>query len=1547
MNPQETQQVVARDEKWVPSTERVKISSTNVRLETTVQQKEETFQVVIDVIKNSTYFKAFTITAEVPKIFMQQFWYTIKKVKDSESYEFLLANKKCIVDAKVFRKILDICPRVEGVDFTEDDGIVSRLKFVKIGEDYQEYGLAIHDMMLNDAIKQSESYQMFIKYSTGQIPPKKSRGKGSQGKKTTDTHVADVDVSEEYEPEPAKKRTASRRVVKKKVTISADDNVIPDPYIALELGKSISLTKAEEEEAARQVHATRERIVTEFEPEPAKKKIGSRSTRSVVIQDTPSAPKPKPAASKPKLKGVQSLTPEEQEAADTMQALKESKKTSRRQPGTGGSSEGTGRIPGVPDESTLVFATSSEGTGTKPGVPDEENVSTEEKVILEWGSEQESEYLEEYLSEEEEIDWIDFEEDDEKKDDTNDDKSIDHEMTDDEETDNEVLQGKEQVNDDEDEYMSNAEVEESGNGDEEDTDAAKVDTKKTKEAKDDSKKVELPPTSSSLSVSSGFGDQFLKISSNTSFIGTVKDNTDVEINSLLDIKIQSEVPHIQSSSVLKVLVFVISEPLILTPVQESPSVAPVTTLLPTFVSTIPPIPHQTTAPIHLPPITTDAPTITTVVPEFDALSVVQLRVAKLEKDVSELKKIDHSAKALATLKSQVPTVVEQYLGSKISDDLQKTPTINLEQESEKSASKILKIKKEQAEKQKMPKYTIKSTDNAVLKEYDLKSALYHTMHENEYFNKNPANHRLYHALMEDLIEDENVMDKGVADIVKDHKRKHYDDDDDNEEDPPAGLNQGKAPSKGSKTGKCASAKEPVEELIVEVAMDDVVNTASEDVQPPTPPTPDPEWNKRQVILGQPEQPWFNQMVSATKDPLTFNNLMATPIDFSNIKLEYNFQECFNTLTDKLDWNNPEGDRYPFDLSKPLPLVKKLHGYGHLEEVMVKRADRQLYKFKEGDFVDLHLNDIKDMLILAVQHKLYHLNDSDIFDFIMALRMFTRSLIIKRCVEDLQLSIESYQKKLNITAPQQTFSEIEFKELYTPSYKPPRDELHHRILDFYLGYNDEMSRRKWTTIDKKISELMVELIDKHMRERRIIKNLERLVGTRELEMDYKLMTRTNRRDLPRDIPFERIEVLKYDTKGVKVRKGQMQTKIELTLEQTQQGVSNEVLVSIEGVEELKRNVKIKGEKKEALLTLRVMPKSIHSDNGNPSRANIKQALRFVVRAFTGSSYKFNLDKDIIRVTPEKVHKILGVPLGGTSIFDLPEIPLDDPFVKLWFKQFDPKPLKDIHAIDIARKLVLAKRVDFMFKVNFLMLFANVMGTADTMKVIVNLTILRLIRQRPAIRSWTTAAMNLRQELEIQEEVIGKLDLHRTCSESEVDQTEGFYDVGDNSFCRMIEEKLSMISDEKVALEDLLKRANTEFPNDENVVDLHEKYGRLFKETVLPEDLQAHLDDFYNNDGGEVTMMMMVPLMLMVLRKMVRMLRRKRSRRVGEEDLFVWPRAVQPVNVVCPRTPQRVITCSSPKKRVVKPSSYLTSAYMNKKTKVIPLVEYVEGDEYASV
>ncbi|GJW65709.1 retrovirus-related pol polyprotein from transposon TNT 1-94 [Tanacetum coccineum] len=79
-NQEEIRQVIARDEKWVPTKERVKINTPNVRLETS---------------------------------------YTVKKVKGTKSYEFLLANKKCSADDEVIRKILDICPRVQGVNLTE------------------------------------------------------------------------------------------------------------------------------------------------------------------------------------------------------------------------------------------------------------------------------------------------------------------------------------------------------------------------------------------------------------------------------------------------------------------------------------------------------------------------------------------------------------------------------------------------------------------------------------------------------------------------------------------------------------------------------------------------------------------------------------------------------------------------------------------------------------------------------------------------------------------------------------------------------------------------------------------------------------------------------------------------------------------------------------------------------------------------------------------------------------------------------------------------------------------------------------------------------------------------------------------------------------------------------------------------------------------------------------------------------------------------------------------------------------------------------------
>nr|GEZ97008.1 MAK10-like protein [Tanacetum cinerariifolium] len=239
------------------------------------------------------------------------------------------------------------------------------------------------------------------------------------------------------------------------------------------------------------------------------------------------------------LKLVDSLDLNEQEATDIMQALKESKKTSRRQPGTRGSNKETGSKPGVTDESTVVFATSSEGTGAKLGVSDEDKDITKEKVILEWGDEQDSEFSDDD-NDNDEKDDKDGDVDDEGDDHVSDTQDVDDEDVKTKFDKDDIYKYKIRVHKDKDEEMKDDEVKGSDKGDEEITDAAKEEAEKTSEAKDDTKNTELPSSSSILSVSSGFGDQFLKPSFDSSLVSTVKGSADADVSSLLDIPIQHE-----------------------------------------------------------------------------------------------------------------------------------------------------------------------------------------------------------------------------------------------------------------------------------------------------------------------------------------------------------------------------------------------------------------------------------------------------------------------------------------------------------------------------------------------------------------------------------------------------------------------------------------------------------------------------------------------------------------------------------------------------------------------------------------------------------------------------------------------------------------------------------------------------------------------------------------------------------------------------------------------------------------------------------------------
>nr|GEU31660.1 integrase, catalytic region, zinc finger, CCHC-type, peptidase aspartic, catalytic [Tanacetum cinerariifolium] len=211
------------------------------------------------------------------------------------------------------------------------------------------------------------------------------------------------------------------------------------------------------------------------------------------------------------------------------------------------------------------------------------------------------------------------------------------------------------------------------------------------------------------------------------------------------------------------------------------------------------------------------------------------------------------------------------------------------------------------------------------------------------------------------------------------------------------------------------------------------------------------------------------------------------------ELEYHLEKVYKAMTDQLDWVNPEdyghikwiedfvprtmwiqepinydkhalwgvshrGQKrqqfYGFAVNRESTLdvyskrriivvtdlkIVEWHNYKHLDWISVRRDDDKIYKFKEGDFKRLRLQDIEDILLLLIQGKLSNMTVEEHFSFNVSLRMFTRSIVIQRRMEDLQLGVESYQKRLNLTKPDTYRSDLATRSVYC-LFKPKRIHL---------------------------------------------------------------------------------------------------------------------------------------------------------------------------------------------------------------------------------------------------------------------------------------------------------------------------------------------------------------------------------------------------------------------------------------------------------------------------------------------------------------------------
>nr|GEV12103.1 retrovirus-related Pol polyprotein from transposon TNT 1-94 [Tanacetum cinerariifolium] len=300
---------------------------------------------------------------------------------------------------------------------------------------------------------------------------------------------------------------------------------------------------------------------------------------------------------------------------------------------------------------------------------------------------------------------------------------------------------------------------------------------------------------------------------------------------------------------------------------------------------------------------------------------------------------------------------------------------------------------------------------ANLSEMELKKILIEKMEGNKSIQCSDEQRNLYRALVKAYESDKIILDTYIETVTL---KRRCDGDADKDEEPSSGPDRGSKRRKEGKEPKSASA---------------LTETGTRSVSRST-----HGFRSRQASTSE---------SAIAEEPMQTTFQMDEPSHREfNTELEYHLEEVYKAITDQLDWVNLEGAAsrkyttsvtktkvadyghikwiedlfYGFAINREsarnvyskrrIIVVTELkivewHNYMHLDWITIRKDDDKLYKFKEGDFKRLHIQDIEDMR-----------------------------------VEDLQLGVESYQKKLNLTSPDSYRTDLKRKEAYS-AYSNPR------------------------------------------------------------------------------------------------------------------------------------------------------------------------------------------------------------------------------------------------------------------------------------------------------------------------------------------------------------------------------------------------------------------------------------------------------------------------------------------------------------------------------
>nr|GEU31854.1 retrovirus-related Pol polyprotein from transposon TNT 1-94 [Tanacetum cinerariifolium] len=578
-----------------------------------------------------------------------------------------------------------------------------------------------------------------------------------------------------------------------------------------------------------------------------------------------------------------------------------------------------------------------------------------------------------------------------------------------------------------------------------------------------------------------------------------------------------------------------------TPTSMAPLSVSAPTITPSTIATITTIQQTQTLP------TTDPSTLLKDLPNFGSLFGFDHRLKTLEANFFEFTQTNQFTEAVAS----IPGIIQRYMDQRMNEAVKVAVRIQSDQlynEAQADNDEFLK--------------TIDENMQKIIKEQ-----------VKEKFKRN-----LYKALVEAYEFDKIILDT-YGDTVTLKRRR--DDDVDKDEKPSAGSNQGSkrrregkepesasAPiekatrsadksTQGSKSrqtsaSESAAAEEPVQTTFkMEEPSHPEFDTGADDQpivessqhpewfsQQTKPPTPDRDWNKTLPATLESIQPWISELAKQSDSPSSFNELMDTPVDFSNflmnrlkvdtltlkllagptyklikgsckslVELEFFLEEVYKATIDQLDWVNPEGQQYPHNLLKPLPLIPNNRGrrvipFDHfinndLEYLRGGTSSRKyttsVTKTKAADYG--HIKWIEDLesardvyskrrIIVVTELKIVEWYNYKYLDWIT----------VRRDDDKLYKFKEGDFKRLRI----QDIKDIDGTLIDV------RTALDDRLKGIRMKYLPQSIGRK---SDKDRAAAMIQAIDKRLKTRMIMRSLERFVGGRLYEGDFRMLQRT--------------------------------------------------------------------------------------------------------------------------------------------------------------------------------------------------------------------------------------------------------------------------------------------------------------------------------------------------------------------------------------------------------------------------------------------------------